>query len=416
MPTRTKTAWRTVRLGDIIDVYGGGTPATGSASYWNGSIPWLTPAELTGGSDRFIENTRRMITDEGLKNSSARLMPQDSILLTSRATIGEVAINKKPMATNQGFINIDPKEIDKMFLFYWLRGNKTLLKQHATGSTFLEISKSVFKTLHISLPEKIDEQKRIGNVLSVFDEKIENNNRTIKTHEEIAQTIFKEWFVNFRFPGHEKVGFIDSSLGKIPKGWRVKKFSDIANLNRGVSYSSKDISAKSGGLPMINLANFLRGGGFNADGVKHYTGEYKDSHLVKPGQIVIAMTDLTSNREVIGHPARIPEDFNKAVISLDVCSISTEDLYVEFLYSLMLRKSFAQLMAGSASGTNVSHLSKTNIEEYELVFPDKGVLIKFNEFIRPIFTQQINLAAENRRLIAMRDLLLPRLMSGELQV
>jgi len=418
MQTQIPQNWQKVKIENIVNVYGGGTPSTQEKSYWKGEIPWLTPAELTDYDGRSIAGTASYITETGLKNSSARLMPEESILLTSRATIGNVAINTVPMATNQGFINIEPKEVDKDFFYYWLKGKRRYLNQIAIGSTFPELSKSVFKQIETIIPVNLNEQKHIASVLSAFDDKIEVNNKIAKTLEQMAQNIFKEWFVKFRFPGHEKVEFVDSELGKVPKDWEVKKIKDIAKVNKGLSYSSKEISEKSKGLPMINLANFQRGGGFNPSGTKFYTGKFKEANLVKPGDIIIAMTDLTSNREVIGHPARIPAyaRWDKILISLDVCSVNTVKVYIEFLYYLMLRKEFSYLMASSAGGTNVAHLSPKFIENYEFALPDKDMLRKFQNFITSIFQKKNLIEIENQKLAAMRDLLLPKLMRGEIRV
>ncbi len=384
-----------MRLGDLFDLkYGYGLTAQNRT---HGKVPVYGSSGVVGFHDNAAVNT-------------------SGVVIGRKGNVGAVHYSPVPFypIDTVYFVDETKSEDDLQFLYYLL--SRVPFKRIGSDVGVPGLSRDLAYQLEVVIPEDINEQKRIAGMLAAFDEKIENNNRIIKALEEMAQAIYKEWFVGFRFPGHEKAEFIDSELGRIPKGWEVKRFSDIAHLNKGVSYSSKEIAAKNGGLPMINLANFLRGGGFNANGIKHYTGEHKDSHLVKPGQIVIAMTDLTSNREVIGHPARVPEDFEKALISLDVCSVSTEDIYVEFLYSAMLRRDFSQLMAGSASGTNVSHLSKTNIENYILILPDTDLLSKFNDLIRPMFTLQINLEAESRKLAAMRDLLLPRLMSGEIRV
>ena len=189
-------------------------------------------------------------------------------------------------------------------------------------------------------------------------------------------------------------------------------------INKGLSYSSKEINDNSEGLPMINLANFQRGGGFKPSGEKFYTGKYKKTHLVKSGGIVIAMTDLTSNREVIGHPARVPSysHWVKILISLDVCSVDTDEIYVEFLYYLMLRKEFSYLMASSAGGTNVAHLSSQFVENYEFVLPEQKIVELFQNVEKPIFQKKNLIEEENQKLAAMRDLLLPKLMRGEIRV
>ncbi|MHA1920591.1 MAG: restriction endonuclease subunit S [Promethearchaeota archaeon] len=244
------------------------------------------------------------------------------------------------------------------------------------------------------------------------------NNKINQILEEMAQAIFKEWFVKFRFPGWQKVKFVDSELGKIPEGWEVKKIKNIAKLQKGISYSSSEITDKPRGIPILNLANFLRGGGFNPSGTKYYLGKYKKSNLVQKGDIIIAITDLTSNREIIGHPARVPlyPYWSKILISLDVCVIKTAPILRDFLYYLMLRKDFSYRMASSASGTNVAHLNKSVIENYTFLLPSKDLLRQFHNFIAPLLIKKDKNDIENQKLSALRDLLLPKLMSGEIRV
>jgi len=399
--------WRKMKLGEIVNINMGQSPRSEFYNSRGEGMPFYQ------GVTDFGEKYPKKST---YCSRPTKIAEVGDIFFSVRAPVGDVNVAIEKSCIGRGVAALRMKNGNNDFLYFFLKNYERYFKGISGGTTYESINKDQLEDIEFIIPSDLNEQKRIAFILSAFDDKIELNNKISRTLEQTAQAIFKEWFVNFKFFGHEKVKMVDSELGKIPVGWGVKKFFEIAHLNRGVSYSSKEISAKEGGLPMINLANFLRGGGFNSSGVKHYTGVYKDSHLVKPGQIIIAMTDLTSNREVIGHPARVPEDFSKALISLDVCSINTEDIYVEFLYSLMLRRSFSQLMAGSASGTNVSHLNKTNIEEYLLILPSRDLLPKFNKLIRPMFTQQINLSAENQKLTALRDLLLPKLMSGEIRL
>lgn len=153
-------------------------------------------------------------------------------------------------------------------------------------------------------------------------------------------------------------------------------------------------------------------------GIKYYSGKYKESDLVQSGDIIIAMTDLTSNREVIGHPARVPmySHWDKILISLDVCAVKTEEVLRSFLYYLMLRKDFAFRMASSAGGTNIAHLSKSAIEDFTFALPSRGLLEKFHNFVSPAVISINKTEVENQKLAALRDLLLPKLMSGEVKI
>ncbi len=343
-------------------------------------------------------------------------VPQEGdILLTSVGSIGTPfrVTNDKPFYFKDGnltwFKNYDG--IDSLYLYYWITSSKgqSQIEASSIGSSQSALTIESIKKLEIDLPS-IEDQVKIAQILNAYDRKIENNNFIINRLEKIAETVFKEWFFNFRFPEYIKTKFIESTRGNIPVGWSFKKISDVADLNKGVSYTSKELNSEEKGVALINLGNFRRGGGFNPEGTKYYTGEYKQTHTVSPGQILIAMTDLTSNREVIGHPARLPENFKEAVISLDICSIETKEKdYTEFIYYLMLDRNFSKLMASCASGTNVSHLSKGNIEKYDFIFPSHELLVKFNNFVQPIITQQTILNEENLALKKSRNILLDKL-------
>ncbi len=345
-------------------------------------------------------------------------LTRNDMVMTTRGTIGNVALYTEDfpfdcIRINSGMVILRPKpENDRLYLYTLVKSTtfNARLKNTSSGSAQPQLPIKDLKEIEIDVPE-LPIQKKIAEILSTYDSKIENNNFIIKKLETVAETIFSEWFLNFKFPRQEKVKFVGSEMGDIPEGWSIKKISDIADLNKGVSYTSKEIGTEEEGVALINLGNFRRGGGFNPDGTKNYTGEYKQTHSVKPGQILIAMTDLTSNREVIGHPARLPEGFKKAVISLDVCSlVPKKDIYNEFLYYLMLDRSFSKLMASCASGTNVSHLSKSHIEGYDFVFPSDELLIQFNNLVQPMITQQAILDEENNTLRQSRDRLLAKLI------
>ena len=171
--------WKNCKISDLGDVVGGATPSTKNPSnYENGTIPWITPKDLSGFSGRFIKCGERNITEEGLNSCSTQLLPKHSILFSSRAPIGYVAIANNPVCTNQGFKSVVPNEhTDYMFLYYLLLYNKDKIEHMGSGTTFKEISGSTMKNIDVFVPEEKEEQKRIAHILSSIDEKIENNNK-----------------------------------------------------------------------------------------------------------------------------------------------------------------------------------------------------------------------------------------------
>lgn len=412
MNTTQTTTWQKVGLGEVVDIIDGdrGNNYPGKNELLKDGYCVFLDAKNVSGT-KFDFSSIQFITKQKHNVMRKGQLERRDFVLTTRGTVGNIAyydegIPLNCMRINSGMVILRPRhEIitdDFFYSFLISREFRDQVEALKTGSAQPQLPIRDLKLLEIGLPP-ILHQKRIADILSVFDDKIELNNKISRTLEEMARAIFKEWFVK------------PLVSGQIPKGWSRKKISDIATLNRGVSYSSADING-SGGKALVNLANFVRGGGFKLDGIKSYTGKFKANNIVRAGQVVIAMTDITQNREIVGHPARIPGSLNGAVISLDVCAIDAKSEYTEFLYFLMLRDSFAAVMASSATGTNVSHLNKNNIENYEFVLPVDSLLEKFNSIVHPLLSQKDNLEMENEKLTALRDLLLSRLMDGGIRV
>ena len=185
--------WKKYKLSEIGIVVGGATPSTTVERFYGGDIPWLTPKDLSNFQDRYIERGERNITREGLDSCSAQLLPANSVLFSSRAPIGYVAIAKKPIATNQGFKSIIPNEkVDSLFLYYILRYNKEKIEAMGSGTTFKEVSGAVMKNIEVALPS-LEEQRRIAGILGAIDDKIENNRRINTNLELQAQALFDKW-------------------------------------------------------------------------------------------------------------------------------------------------------------------------------------------------------------------------------
>lgn len=166
------------RIGDIGVVVGGATPSTKTKHYWGGRIPWLSPKDLTGYKKRYISRGDKCITEDGLKSCSTQLVPAGTVLFSSRAPIGYVAIAKQPLCTNQGFKSVIPNDnIDSLFLYYLLKERRDYIESQGSGTTFKEVSAAVMKSIEIEIPESIEEQRKIATVLDAIDSKIELNNQ-----------------------------------------------------------------------------------------------------------------------------------------------------------------------------------------------------------------------------------------------
>lgn len=388
--------WIKCKLGDIVEVGGGGTPKTKVKEYWNGDIEWLTPTDVTAFEGRFISNTARKITNFGLDNSSAKLYDKGTLMMTSRATIGYVVINSVPMATNQGFINIKCGEsVYALFLLYWIKNNKKYIENMATGTTFREISKRVFKEINIDLPS-LKEQKKIALLLSSFDNRIELNNEMNKTLEEMAQAIFKSWFVDFEpFKDGE---FEESELGLIPKGWKVKTLKDICQINMGQSPSSETYNNENNGVPFYQ-------------GVKDFKERFPlvTMYCSEPKKVAEQGDILLSVRAPVG-------SLNIAVetccIGRGVASIKSELYGNSFVYYLLKNIKWDRY----ESGTVFTSIKKSDIENYKIIVPSIDFVEKFNKLIKSLDYKIYNSSMEIIELQKIRDTLLPKLISGEIRL
>lgn len=211
--------WEKTKFGDIAVVVGGGTPDTNTSQYWNGKIQWFTPSEI--GRNKYVYNSVRTISEEGLNKSSAKLLPIGTILLSSRATVGECSINKKECTTNQGFQSLIPKEnISNEFVYYLIQTKRKDLIRKSCGSTFLEISANEVRKIVISIPT-IKEQDKIAKLLSLLDERIATQNKIIEDLKRLKSAISKKLLCNDK--------------------WTTYKIQDIAEIGRGRVISSVEI-------------------------------------------------------------------------------------------------------------------------------------------------------------------------------
>jgi type I restriction enzyme S subunit len=284
-----------------------------------------------------------------------------------------------------------------------------------TGAAQPKLNQANLRRISLSFPpEPI--RNLIGGIASAFFELIENNSRRIEILEAMAQAIYREWFVEFRYPGHEDVPLVDSELGPIPEGWSCRRVDELAEVVRGRSYRKFEVP-ETGGVPFLNLKCISRGGGFRKSGLKRYTGPFKPSQQAHSGDIVMAVTDMTQERNVVARAARVPSlPEGWGVISLDLARVVPQGTDREYLYGMFRYSSFPEHVKNYASGTNVLHLSADRICEYRFPCADPGTQERYGSIVRPIFELIDHLQSQSEVLQETRDLLLPRLISGEIDV
>lgn len=315
-------------------------------------------------------------------------------------------------------VRLDKTKADPFFYYYYFSSSighsniQSLVMQVAAAG----IRGSELRKLQIPHPP-LKTQQSIARILSAFDDLIENNARRILILEQIAEDLYKEWFIYYRFPGYEGAEFGDSELGSIPKGWEVQLIGDICTYSRGKSYSSSEL-VEVGGLPFLNLKCIERDGGFRHDGLKRFQGKYKESQTANAGDVIMAVTDMTQERRIIARAARVPEtDAETYVLSMDLVKINPKQgVPKDYLYSLFRYSSFADHVKQAANGANVLHLQPDHILAYEFLCPTSEVIEQFSEQVESLYQLQDLLQIKNGKLRQARDLLLPRLISGELDV
>lgn len=393
--------WKEVTLGELGTIVGGATPSTKNPSFYDGNIPWLTPKDLSVNSNMYILRGARNITEVGFKSCSCKMLPKGSVLFSSRAPIGYVAIAANDMCTNQGFKSVIPnEETDSEFLYYLLKYNKDNIASQGSGTTFAEVSGKTMKEIEVMVPKETEDQRRIASILSSLDRKIELNNKINADLEEMAQAIFKNWFVDFEPFKDGK--FVDSELGMIPEGWKVGSPYEYVKVVYGAPYKSAKFNDNGEGLPLIRIRDL------KDCNPQFYTPEIlPQTEYVNMGDIVAGM-----DAEFVPHIWK----GNTGLLNQRVCKLMPQQTSISNLFVLYLMKPELEFVQSYKTGTTVSHLGKADIDKFVVVLPPLKVVEECSKILDSILQRIKNISAESRTLSTLRDTLLPRLMSGELEV
>lgn len=384
--------WIKTTLNEIADVIGGGTPSTKNEAFWGGEIPWITPKDLTGYTKMYISHGERFITKSGLDNSSTRLLPEGSVLMSSRAPIGYVAIAANPITTNQGFKSLVPNTelANNKFLYFWIKNNKQYIDSLGSGTTFAEVSGSVVKSLEIELPS-LAEQKAIASVLSSLDNKIDLLHRQNKTLESMAETLFRQWFVE-----EVQDDYLDITI------------ETVIETTSGGTPSRKRMEYYENGNIFWVKSKELNGLFINSTEEKITDEAIKNSSakLLPKHSILIAMYGAT-----VGEYAVIskPMSCNQAI-----CALKPNDNY-PYTYIFMYVKTQKDELINQAVGSAQQNISQALIKKMK-VSSNLGLINKYHNTVLHMFEKiEVN-SKQIQTLEKLRDTLLPKLMSGEVRV
>ena len=315
-------------------------------------------------------------------------------------------------------------EFKAKWLFYYLQSPmaKNHIKRFLNGAVQKFLSLKQLRDFPILPFEK--DKISIVEILSALDKKIALNKQINARLEQMAKNLYDYWFVQFDFPdangkpykssGGEMV-FDETLKREIPKGWEVKSLGKHITIKRGISYKSNEI--KDTGVPFINLNSFYLDGKFKFEGTKFFTGKTKNDDFISSGDLLIAVTDVTRNADIIGKAFILPDLFNNSpVMSCDVAKISSSELNNFYLERLFNSSSYHEYIKYFASGTLVLHLDIKGISWFDTYIPPRMLLGKFEDFCRNIYLRIVETEKQNHRLTQLRDFLLPMLMNGQVSV
>ena len=399
--------WKECTIADLGEVVGGATPSTKQPeNYENGIISWITPKDLSTFKGRFITHGERNITEIGLNSCSTRILPPHTILFSSRAPIGYVAIVAKEMCTNQGFKSVIPNaDTDFMFLYYLLKYNRGNIENMGSGTTFKEVSGNTMKSIKVYVPVDIEEQRRIGAILSAIDDKISLNTKINENLEQQAQAIFKSWFVDF-----EPFG------GVVPDEMQLVPLQDLCEVvTKGTTPTTLGKSFSNQGINFIKAESILNNHSLDR-GRFAYIDEETNSLLkrsiIKEGDIVFTIAG-TLGRFALVDDTVLPANTNQAVA---IIRANKTKLLPEYLYSFFLGNWHNDYYKKRVQQAVQANLSLTTIKSLPIAMLSNETTDNYNRLIIPIIQTMKTNEYENQHLGALRDTLLPKLMSGEIDV
>ena len=366
-----------------MDIFIGGTPKTTKEEYWGGSIPWLSVKDFNN-DQRYVYKTERYITELGLLNSTTRLLDKDDVIISARGTVGELAMIPFPMAFNQSCYGLRVKQgiVTPSFLYYLLKYHIKTLRKNTHGSVFDTITRDTFSGIEVDIPG-ITIQQQIAGILCALDDKIELNNKINDNLQQQAETLFKAWFIDFApFDGVK------------PDNWEAYTLGEVTEMGAGGDKPKNTSKIKSAECPYPVYSN-----GLDNEGLYGYTDKAKifDESVTVSARGTIGFVCLR-------HLPYVP------IVRLVTLIPEESILSAKYLY-LYLKQ-----LHISGTGTTQQQLTVPDFRKTEILIPDDTTMMDFTKVVTPIFNIIWANEDENKQLALIRDALLPKLMSGEIDV
>ena len=398
------------KLGEIATIVNGSTPSTSSEDNYDGEIIWITPKDLSDQKSKYIERGSRNITEKGFNSCSTQMIPAYNILMSSRAPIGLLAINKYECCTNQGFKNIivDKTICNVDYLYYYLKYHIKEIEALGTGTTFKEVSKAPLLQYEITIPS-LEVQNSIASVLANLDNKIALNRQINDNLEAMAKQLYDYWFVQFDFPNEEgkpykssggKMVWNDKLKREIPADWTIESIFDALSVQYGYPFSTEYFTEEVTNVPVVRIRDILE------NTISAYSHEEADNkYLLNEADLLIGMDGNFHMNYWIDNLAYL----NQRSVRLR----AKQNSNVSVVQARFDIEPYIKAKEKSAKGSTVGHLSDKDLKELKvLVCPDRKLRLAMDALLNKIIATR----KENLSLIKQRDELLPLLMNGQVSV
>ena len=391
--------WKTVELKSIADVTMGQSP---KSEFYNDNfegMPFLQGNKTFG--DKYP-------SFELYTTSIKKVAKKSSVLMSVRAPVGDLNMAKEDICIGRGVCGLQMKKGDNEFLYYLLKANISHLINKESGTVFGSINKNDIETFEVTLPESSEDQMKILTILKNIDKKIEVCKNLNRNLQNIIKILYKDYFESFEFDN-------------IPYDWKIVNVGQIIDIYNGYSYKSTELQESDCG--MVTIKNFNRDGSFRIDGFKEivYSNKIKKHQFINENDVLISCTDVTQDADIIGNCIIVldKQKYNKLIMSMDLVKIESKIPEINnFLLATIFKSySFKKHILGYVNGTTVLHLDKKGIKKFKIAIPKNlSELKNVSERFENIYTKIQCNQKEINKLVKLRDTLLPKLMSGEIDL
>jgi len=404
--------WTRSTVGSICKVVRGSSPRPiADQRYFDcGTIPWIKIADATK-SGKYLYGTRERVNDFGA--SFSRFLPAGSLIVAASGTLGYTQMLGVPGCIHDGWLHLsDFVGVEKHFLYYWLKCQAEHFTNSAYGAAIQNINTAIMRESEIDLPP-LDEQRRIASILSAYDDLIENNTRRIAILEEMARCIYEEWFVRFRFPGHEGVPMVESELGRVPEGWDTVRLEEVCTRITDGSHSSP--KSMPSGKPMASVKD-MHDWGINRQSCRLISEEDYDQLVRNDCKPRLNDVLIAKDGSYLKHTFVVDEETDLVVLS-SIAILRPNGRLLPNQLALYLRlPDVASRMRGYVSGVAIPRIVLSDFRRFMVLLAPKPMQEAWAMRCDPMLALCRNLVRQNDRLRKTRDLLLPKLVSGELDV